>query len=164
VSDIKGIDYKFFLSHQSREPLPDEVFLDVPDNYSSLPLKVRAMCRWALQNGFSDGLLKADDDVIVYPDRLLANLPEQDYTGFINQAVVPYCSGFTYWLSAPATKIISETDISEDQAEDRWVGTTLAKHNIRPFYDKRFCYFKPPTWQITCSPESIIAICDCSKI
>jgi hypothetical protein len=138
------------------------ILLNAPDNYEALPYKTQAMIKWALANGY-DKVFKTDDDTFLYPDRLMANIPEQHYTGFLNNMPPkPWCSGFGYWLSKKAMEIVSSATIPQDEwAEDRWVGGVLHDHGIFPYYDIRYAYYKPPTWIIH-DPETVIAICDCS--
>ena len=73
------IDLTFFfgrwLKEATRCPLPNEVFLDVPDDYNSVSYKVQAICKWALDAGY-ERLIKIDDDIFCYVDRLLKNLDE----------------------------------------------------------------------------------------
>src|SRR5271156_6236369 len=83
VPRIQSADVRFFLAKQDRDPLPDEVFLDVSDDYNSLPSQVRAMFRGAGANGYQK-VMKLDDDTYVHPDRMMANVPPQDYAGFLN--------------------------------------------------------------------------------
>src|ERR1035437_8924674 len=149
VSEVKGADCRFFLARQDRERLPDEVFLDCPDGYESLCYKTREMSRWALRQGYTN-VFKVDDDVDVFPDRLMAAVPDRDYVGFLNNMPPrPWCSGFAYWLTQRAISIVAESEIPEGEtAEDRFVGGVLFDAGIKPFFDKRFCYFKPPIWLI----------------
>lgn len=133
VKDIKDAEVRFFLAKQKRKPLADEVFLDVPDDYKSLPLKVRAMHVWARKNNY-DFIFKTDDDTYVNADNLLGSLPTTDYLGFINfTRPKPWCSGFAYWTSSRASEILSTAPIPPDEwAEDRWVGGVLFDHGIKP--------------------------------
>jgi len=154
-------DVRFFLGKQDRDPLPDEVFLDVPDDYHSLPQKVRAMNQWALANGYDKGL-KLDDDTYVVPDRMMAAVPTQDYVGFLNATPPkPWCSGFCYWLSERAMRIIAAAEIPAGEwAEDRWVGGVLYDHGIHPLYDRRFALVIPG-WRLP-DFKTAVAICDCT--
>jgi hypothetical protein len=114
--------------------------LRVPDDYKSLPLKTKALCQWALDNGFQR-MLKLDDDAfvylknfkIVYEDYAGMWIPKNDL-GVPDRNILPlppgttkfdYASGGGYWLSERSMKIIVETQIT-DWAEDRWVGQALA--------------------------------------
>lgn len=112
---------------------PDEVNLEVKDDYPSLPLKVQAMFRWAFRQGY-DYVFKTDDDTFVHPDRLLAAFnPNLDYEGFvISGGPVDYCAGCGYWLSRSALGRIAYAEWNGDTAEDRWVGTVLSHNRIRP--------------------------------
>src|SRR5689334_16973857 len=81
VRDVVGADVKFFLARNGHNPLPDEVHLDVPDDYLSLRPKVQAMCNWALAQGY-DFIFKTDDDTLVIPRKLLASgFQQYDYAG-----------------------------------------------------------------------------------
>ncbi len=124
----------------------DGVRLGVPDDYASLPLKTKALCKWALTNKYKH-VLKIDDDGLIRVDRF--KKIENDYAGIligpndlgcfrikVPNAVTgtypsPYCSGGAYWMSERSMRIIAETEIN-DWAEDRWVGNTLAKNGISP--------------------------------
>lgn len=119
--------------------------LGVSDDYTQLPNKTKALCKWALDNGY-DQMLKIDDDGYIWVDRF--KVYSGDYCGIRVKANdggncqfgIPnyprghfpydYCSGGSYWLSAKAMKIIAETPLNDDWAEDRWVGTVLAQHSI----------------------------------
>ena len=159
---VKGADVRFFLAKQEREPLPDEVFLDgCPDDYHSLPLKVRLMLQWALANGYQK-VCKLDDDTCVHPQRMLAALPTNSYTGFVNQTPPkPWCSGFAYWLDERAMKIVANAEIPTGEwAEDRWVGSVLHDAGIQPLYDRRHCLIIPG-WSVP-DFKRAVAICDCT--
>jgi hypothetical protein len=160
VPRIQGADVRFFLAKQEREPLPDEVFLDCPDDYKSLPAKVKAMYQWAIANGYQK-VCKLDDDTFV-ASRMMSTVPPQDYAGFLNATPPkPWCSGFCYWLSERAMKIVADAPIPPDEwAEDRWVGGVLHGHGITPHWDKRYA-LRVPGWR---EPDyrSAVAICDCT--
>jgi hypothetical protein len=158
---IRGADVRFFLAKQDRDPLPDEVFLDVPDDYKSLPQKVRATYQWALANGYTK-TMKTDDDTFVHPVRMMAAVPPQDYVGFLNGTPPkPWCSGFCYWLSETAMRIVAAAEIPADEwAEDRWVGGVLHDHGIKPLYDRRYSLIVP-SWRLP-DFRTAVAICDCT--
>lgn len=157
---VQGMDTRFFLAKQDREPLPDEVFLDVPDDYHSLPLKVKHMHNWALSQGYTQ-VLKTDDDTVINPARLLAAIPPQEYAGFLNATPPkPWCSGFAYWISERAMRFTAEAPIPEGEwAEDRWVGGVLYDHGIRPYWDRRYGLlikgWREPDYSVC------VALCDC---
>jgi hypothetical protein len=141
ANGIEGADLRFFVGGGEVQA-GDEVVLPVDDGYAGLPSKTQAICGWALANGY-DELFKTDDDVYVRPERLLAaGMGNHDYVGRVRGPSgifpAPYCSGFAYWLSARAMKIITETPGNGDQAEDRWVGNTLRQHEIWPNPDYRY--------------------------
>lgn len=139
------VELRFFYGQPmaDRQPLDDEVFLDVPDAYDSLPVKVQAIYQWALQQRF-DFVFKTDDDTFVYLDRLLAS-------GFENYDYLGYCSGDQhlplkdryasggsgYWLSSKAMGLVTQAKV-DDWAEDRWVGKVLFSRGIKVTRDTRY--------------------------
>jgi len=139
------IDLKFFLGRSASVPREDEVFLDCADDYYSLPRKVQKMFEWAAERDY-DQVAKIDDDVWLWVDRLLSNLDNTDYKGFVlESADGKYTSGTAYWLSNKAMKIIAAAPWNPtDWAEDKWVGKVLAEHGIFPVHDERFqcCHCK----------------------
>lgn len=89
---MKGspVDYKFVYGAASsqenipdRDPLPDELFFNVDDTKEYMVLKNKALFQWALNNGY-EYVLRACDDTIIYPERLLQHseyLKRHDYAG-----------------------------------------------------------------------------------
>lgn len=130
VRDFKSVDLRFFygLPH-SRKLEDDEVYLNVKDDYESLPFKTIAICRWALEKGY-DYLFKCDDDTFVWVDRLMKELmedPRLDYGGYEHAGV---CTGGPgYILSKRAMKIIADSSPTH-WAEDCHVGITLTNQRI----------------------------------
>lgn len=147
----KYVDFKFFYGSQDpqapqREPLEDEVFLSVPDDYDSLPIKVKAIIDYAYREGY-DHLFKGDDDTFVYVDRLLAsNFEDYDYLGYSYPAAGNYISGGPgYWLSRKSMSILAVTGV-QGWAEDKWVGDKLKARNITPVRDCRYLPGFSPHW------------------
>lgn len=135
------IDVKFFYGcpPDSRVPGENEIFLDCPDDYQNLPVKVKATFRWCLENGY-DFAGKLDDDVFVYIDKLLKEFSPKDYQGYSNGWFV---SGAFYWISKRAMQyVVDEPWLPEQWAEDQYTGKTLGKYRILPEHDERFqvCY------------------------
>jgi hypothetical protein len=138
---VQGADVRFFVGRGRGAIQPDEVLLDVPDDYDSLAFKSQAIFQWALANGI-DYVAKIDDDVYLQPERLLQNgFASHDYVGTRSKGIskVPYFSGFTYWVSRRAMEILVKEPVTKrDVFEDRWVGTTLYDAGIRGHEDDRF--------------------------
>lgn len=137
-----NVDVRFFLGRPDKPHTlqADEVQVDADDGYLGLPEKTREVYRWALAQGY-DFVFKADDDSYVVPSRLLTSGFEQhDYSGRLRgpsgRYPAPYASGFGYWVSARAIRILAEASIDgtlpneRHQAEDRWVGNTLQSAGI----------------------------------
>jgi hypothetical protein len=144
VKDIPvELDYRFFLGHKDGyQPAEDEVMLHVGDDYKSFPAKVKAMHEWALAVGY-DFVFKCDDDVYVRPERLLAAVPKDwDYCGRKRGPSgghpAPYASGFSYWLSKKAMRLLANCALTQDPAEDRWVGNNLLQNHICCYADYRY--------------------------
>jgi hypothetical protein len=118
-----------------RRPLPDEVFLEVPDDYEHLIEKTRAICRWAVQNDW-DWVFKCDDDTGVYVSRLVSELMVQrgmQYGGYKHGNI---CSGGPgYWLSKPAMRILGHrADRKHQWAEDVNTGLILNGEGIEAIH------------------------------
>ena len=157
IKDIPdGVDYRFFLGRSGKAvntPTPsDEVLLNADDSYYGLPDKMRKACEWAVERGY-DYVFFCDDDTYVVVDRLLAAVPvDQDYVGRLRGPSgpwpAPYCSGFAYWLSYKALKIVATTKLSVDNADDRAIGNMLQEAGVKGTLDPRF----------------IVSVCDESKV
>lgn len=134
---FKNVTVKFFYGKPSdgfpRQPLQDEVFLDVPDGYGSLIEKSVAICKWAVEHDY-EFLYKCDTDTWVFAERLLVEMMENafDYAGYRHANV---CSGGPgYFLSRHAAEIVAMHGDGRrhDYAEDVHVSRVLAEHNIIP--------------------------------
>jgi hypothetical protein len=146
AKDFSGIaDVRFFLARQEREPLADEVFLDVPDDYQALPAKTQAMVRWAVEHDY-DRVLKTDDDSVIFPKKFRP--PDGEYAGWVieNRPEKTYASGLAYWLSRKPMTIVAESEQTADSlaavrhAEDRWVGAVLREAGVKVVNDPAIFY------------------------
>ena len=164
-NDIKPfgdyVDAKFFYGiapmGMVRKPLPDEVFLNIPDDYEHLPLKMHAIYKWALQHGY-DYVFKADDDGYLYVDRLMrVEFEKWDQMGFSNCAhgLAQSCGcyvtgGAGYFLSKRALQAVTSTPLNavspHKWAEDWQTGQVLRAKRMRrsghpgflPGFDKHY--------------------------
>jgi hypothetical protein len=121
-------DVRFFVGSGSAQLLADEIRLDAPDDYESLPFKTKALLRWAVEQGY-DYLYKCDTDTCVLADRLLScGFEHADYTGHFAQptsCLWPFASGGNgYFLSRRACKFVMDKT-PDHWAEDLWVGQVL---------------------------------------
>jgi len=116
--------------------------LDVADDYLSLPDKTRAICKWAIDQGF-DYIFQCDDDVYLRPERLLdSGFQSFDYVGRLRgpsgKYPAPYCSGFSYWLSRKAMQAVINAPWNGDTADDRFVGNVLQDAGVVGALDERY--------------------------
>lgn len=134
---FKSVEVKFFYGKPQggypREPLADEVFLDVPDGYGSLIEKSVGICKWAADKDYAY-IYKCDTDTWVFAEKLLVEMMENafDYAGYRHANV---CSGGPgYFLSAKAALIIARVGQQRrhEYAEDVHVSRVLAEKGIEP--------------------------------
>jgi hypothetical protein len=144
--DFPGGTVKFFVGGGTGRTEPDEVRLDCPDDYNSLPKKTKAICMWAASKAASHIFL-ADTDTFIIASKLLAcGYENYDYAGKIDKPfgqAFPYISvsregtsqmhhhtypwasgGFGYFLSKKAANIIAYTE-PRGWAEDFNTGQQL---------------------------------------
>lgn len=146
VADIVASGYadvRFFLGtlHRARAPWnDDEVYLDCPDDYTGIPLKVQGICAYAEEHGY-DFTLKCDDDVYVVPQRF-PHLPliGAQYIGRFRPPhgdVYPphFASGFAYWMDSMCSSLVARTPWNGDWMDERFVATVLARHGIFGYTD-----------------------------
>ena len=137
AKQARGIDIRFFYGiGAKRSPLPDEVFLNVLDNYSSLPHKVQHAVQWALSHGYN-GVFKCDDDAYVVPERLSA-LTMREYAGSYRAAGYMH-GGAGYWLGSTSLQYVARA-VVEGVSEDGWVAKVLFAHKVEAYDDARLVY------------------------
>lgn len=150
---------------------PEEVRLDVPDDYEHFRPKVQAMFRWAVDQGY-DFVFKTDDDVLVIPQRLFSGFTHHDYAGRVRgpsqenvapqiygRAEAPFCSGFGYWLSNRAARIVANAPDNGDWAEDRFAGQALFRAGINPYFNRGFLLWPPLSGHFCSKPNRDCAAC-----
>lgn len=131
------VELRFFIGRpedEVRSPL--EVFLDVSDDYYSLPFKTQAMLRWARENEFTN-IFKCDTDTYVDVKRLLeSGFERHAYVGCHFKGYIH--GGPGYWLDADsADKVVAEP--VHGWAEDSFVWETLYDKYVVPFHhDSRY--------------------------
>lgn len=135
VGNHPGVEAKFFygLHAEPDQPyvwLSDETVVAVPDDYESLPLKTRAICKYALEHEF-DFVFKCDDDTAVYVDRLVAEIIRMrpEYGGYVHGNTIS--GGPGYILNRRAMKAVAEAAPSS-WAEDVSVAHALSNKDFFP--------------------------------
>jgi hypothetical protein len=147
-ANIQGADLRFFLGGGKAERADEIILEGIDDSYQGLPAKTRAMCKWALAQGY-DFVYKSDDDSYAVPARLFdSGFEKHDYTGRLRGPSgifpAPYCSGFGYWLSRKAMQVIANAELNGDTAEDRFVAHVLHEAGIHGVHDGRYVVISSP--------------------
>lgn len=171
IKDIQGADYKIFYGYgpsgsrrnenvqlvNERELKPDEVLLDVPDNYLDICAKIHEIIRWAFEQGY-DHLFKVDDDTYVRPDRLLASdFKDYDFVGGESFGIDEHSRLFRYqggvnpsgpgfWLSRKAMQIaVSFPRPGHAYPDEPWLGWVMRSNGTNVHMDARLgCYGNLP--------------------
>lgn len=118
-----GIGLKFFVGVGACAG-QNEIFVDAPDSYQSLPAKVKAMCEWFVRSDY-DYLFKCDNDTFVHPERLLGmEFESADCAGHQGSGSGSFNGGVGYFLNKKAAEIISKDSMSQG-AEDAIVAKVL---------------------------------------
>lgn len=131
------MEVKFFYgkppSGFPREPAPDEVFLDCPDDYEGLAQKVYQIFRWGQDHRF-DVVGKIDDDTWIdlpglrpWIERLV-----QQGAHYFGAVISPEgCGGMCYFVDRKAMEIIlSQEAPARGVAEDYIYGRILKEAGI----------------------------------
>lgn len=111
--------------------------LDVEEGHVHLPHKMRAVCRWMVDNNF-DLMFRPDDDTFVRVDRLVRQGFEitSDYAGIDEGGFI--IGGPGVWLSRRACELLSTAEVpsySVEWRDDAWIGDVLRSHGIKPGND-----------------------------
>jgi len=149
----------------------EEVELDVPDDYEHFRYKIQAIFRWSIEQGY-DFTFKTDDDVYVIPERLFEQFVGNDYVGRVRgpsqENVAPriygvsessFCSGFGYWLSNRAARIVANAPDNGDWAEDRFAGQALFRAGINPYFNRGYLLWPPLSGHFCSRPNKECGAC-----
>ncbi len=157
---IGGADAK----HREGAVVDDVLFLPIPDDYASLPLKTWAACRWILANRPDvSHVFKCDDDTVVHVDRLMdSGFEEHDYVGHVhappyavdNNGILYAHGGAGYWLSRRAMQLVADFGPPtsgghpdpKHPIEDGTVARILLRSGISPASDPRYRRAKADGW------------------
>jgi hypothetical protein len=117
----------------------DILMLKVPDTYSTLPQKTRALCQWAITQPDWDYLFKCDDDTYISIPRFVNYRPTADYIGSRTRGkgLLYAHGGAGYFLSRRAAEIVAENVTNLEGWEDHDVGLALANAGIKCKFDAR---------------------------
>jgi hypothetical protein len=145
AATFPNVDALFFYGGAGAAPSrlrSDERELFCPDDYTHLPEKIRAVCRYARDNNY-DFLVKSDDDSLIYIDRLLrSGFDRVDQMGYYpcthNHKCGCYVTGMCYTLSRRAFSAVADAPLLSPNAcvwhwaEDFWTGHVLREAGIKP--------------------------------
>ena len=137
------IPYRWFFGKhtEGNQPGEDEVFLDCPDDYYSLPHKTQAIAQWAIANGF-DRVFKVDDDTFIHWDRFKTRPCFQDveYSGGCWDGS-SHAYGGCYVMAGKMLDAVAFTPIERGTwGEDSWVGSVAKKNGVAFTRDDTFHY------------------------
>ena len=134
------IPYRFFVGDTSPEH-DDEIMLDCPDNYFSLPMKTQLSLRWAMLEGYTH-FFRAFTDTFIDTERLAkSGFEEHLYSGnpcgFWRDLF--HHGGPGYWLNLNAAQlVITQPHAHAEKLEDYWVGMLMQKYGVPPHHDFRY--------------------------
>lgn len=135
-----GIDVRFFFGSGGSNGLPDEVELDVPDDYAGLFFKTQKMIQWALDHGYKH-IVKIDDDVCLFADKFLAWWKPHQYaarTTYSDEHGI-WGSGYCLCMDERSMQLIASDQTPESERryfmrcgipEDREIARILGTHGI----------------------------------
>ena len=159
-----GVDFKFFLGRGPGTPKPDEVFLNVADEFFAAARKVQGIIRYAFEHGYDYVLNCADDVFVNVPAILKSDFVNYDYVGNatnpgLSKVPFRFCCGFAMWLSRKAMEIVSKAEVPWSDFEkefdfeaykrldnigkipwhdDLWVGQVLSASGIEAHDDEHY--------------------------
>ena len=139
-----GWDYKFFHGVNA-VPKDDVVVLNVVDELYGLTEKLKAKCRWAVEQGY-DAIFSCFPDTYASAQRLLGiyTIP-QDYMGNVHQfpGSASFCQGGPgYFVSQKACRIAA-SHTSSYLNDDAWLGDVLTGAGLFPRHIAEFTPFGP---------------------
>jgi hypothetical protein len=143
-----GIDVKFFVGASFAKYESDEMHLKCLDDYNSLPLKTREICKW-VSGKLIDHVYLCDTDTFLIPSKMLESGYEKyDYAGKITKPIgkpfsyshtgregqienFPRCfpwasGGYGYFLSRRAATTVAY-EYPTSICEDLWVGQVMGQ-------------------------------------
>lgn len=138
-----GVTCRFFLGGDvPQDEQADTIGLDTPDTYHSLPAKVLAFFRYALDHYDFDWLFKCDDDTYLRQDRL-DSLCREEY-GLVGNCLLAQRSspsgGAGYLMPRHIIeKIVASPDIPATGAEDVIFGQLALELGAVPHATDRLC-------------------------
>lgn len=141
--DIQGADLRFFIG-RGEPSRADEVVVDAPDDYDSLPWKTREMLRWSVNAGYEFTFLCDTDTFIIPKDLMTCGFENYDVAGKFCTGHPPGSQPFDYkdergeyhgiyswpsggrgyFVSARAARLIVEQEPLV-WAEDMYVGQVM---------------------------------------
>lgn len=127
----------------NEHPRGSEVLLDCPDTYETIPYKIHAAAKWALDWGFG-WVFYGDTDTYVHVPRLLrTEFRRAQYIGYNCEGEIHASGGAGHWLGPEALDALANAT-PHCSWGDMWIGQTLAKAGITLEHDARYWPVEPP--------------------
>lgn len=161
LKDI-SLPYFFLIGEAENTHTEDDVLhLEVGDDYNYIPDKQLAAFKYCLENLQFENIFICDDDTYVCIDRLLdSDYKHHDYYGggpvrmwdqpyyalggpgisLSKKAIKEIVANGKKYLRVPVAHNVSVCNVCHEEQYwgDRFIGITLNKAGIEPFYDERF--------------------------
>ena len=128
--------YRFVLGKECQNPGPDELIVDAPDGYATLPYKTKAARKWATDNGYGYTFHCGADTYVIASRFKMINYEAYDYLGYCmddgyrlnSSRLVKFMQGGAgFWLSPKAASFIEKAEIPAwvKFGDDVWIGDVL---------------------------------------
>lgn len=164
----QAFDYMFFFG-QGETSLPDEITLNVPDDFPHHCRKNQEMFKWAFRRGY-DWVFRCDDDTYV---KRLEIPTEGDQIGWGEHLGVHrnyITGGAGFWVNRKSMELIATADVgNRTHEDDLWIGQDVL-HRCNRVHDPR--YFPSPNHAVdidnlpadwltchSCTPVIMRALC-----
>jgi hypothetical protein len=160
LKDLDGrIEHRFVLGRDCKDPLPDELVLDVDDGYRALPHKTQAARRWATANGYGYSFHCGSDTYVIASRFPAENYEAHDYLGYVMDDGHRLCKdrlvdfaqgGGGWWMSPRAAEIVENAPIPEwvKFADDVFIGDALYKAGVQFSHDEGYFPRRDPEQEI----------------
>ncbi len=136
------VERRIILGDGNENPKGSELILKCPDSYATIPHKIRAAAKWAVDEGFG-WVFYCDTDTYVHVPRLLrSEWDRAQYVGYQCDGQIHASGGAGHWLGPEALTALASATPNEGYG-DLWIGAVLAAKGIEITHDPRYCPCEP---------------------